>query len=784
MSLFEEEAPAKRARVELKRRESEEPRENAFSVDAALDRISGLLFCSSQFSGPGFKVIDQPPREAAYDELSEDHGNRLNKHVSARFCNLVGLPDLKLYCHQAEAITHIFNGENVCISTSTSSGKSLAFNLPVLSDILDPCRNCTAIYIYPTKALAQDQKRVLDTLLPDPGVVAIFDGDTEADARNEVKASARLILTNPDMIHCTLLKQHKKFKDFFSKLTYVVIDEAHSYRGSFGSHVGSVIRRLIRITKFHRTRVPQFICCSATIGNALEHTQRLVGLPVCRLVDKDGSPAGRRKIVVLKCGVGSAAALNTSKVLAELVIAGGRVICFSRYRAEVEHLLQLSKAALAQNNRQDSVVGYRAGYSAEERRKLERAIFSGETAAVISTTALELGVDIGALDCAISLGFPGSFRSLWQQFGRSGRSTKDCLCFLMCREDDPIDLWLSDDVARVGDMSQIEDAVIQVDHADIVEAHLLCADAEIELRRDKIDFEKNQLWPCCDAAFAAALKAAPFMKGAHGKVKLRSIAKRKIRVMLDNETIDELDISNAFLSVYPGAIHNVQGRELKIVDLDLVSDIATCVPSAASYFTRPRDKTDVRPAVPALRERMYLGGGRIEWAKATVSTVVDGFSKLDKKTQQSEEFEAFEPLSVEYKSFVVNCVLTLPETEALAAEGLCVASCLHAATHLLLKSAQIRILCDRSDIKAVCPDPEAFTPNLMLFDTRNGGLGIAENIFQKFETLLPLAKHLVEKCTCSHGCPRCVQMPSCSGYNKSLSKDGAVKLLQLLMDRV
>ena len=779
----EDESATKKPRIfELKRRESEEPRE-AFSVKTALSRISTLGFCESQMSDPSFQPLLTSARPAEYMSLPTADYARLNQDVIERFCKHIGCAELKLYTHQALAVSSIFAGENICISTSTSSGKSLSFNLPVLSDILNPDNKSTAIYMYPTKALAQDQKRVLDILLPDPGVVAVFDGDTEADARITAQGSAKLILTNPDMVHCTILKYHRKFKDFFAKLSYVVIDEAHCYRGSFGSHVASVIRRLIRIVKHYRQTIPQFICCSATIGNPLEHTQRLTGTVVHRVIDQDGSPSGAQTIVVLKVGTGNAVPMNAARLLSELVQSGGRVICFSRFRNEVELLLKLSKASLSPLGLQESVVSYRAGYTPEERRKLERAIFSGETSAVICTTALELGVDIGSLDCVISLGFPGSFMSMWQQFGRSGRSAKESLCFLLCREDDPIDLWLADDTVRVAD-SKAEEAIIQVDNVDIVRSHLLCADAEIELRKDRIDFEKNSLWPGCQEAFDAALKAAPFMKGAHTQVKLRNIAKNKVKVMLDNNVIDELPVSTAFLSLYPGAIHSVQGRELKIVEVDLSTYQAIAMPIESSYYTRTRDRTNLLPDAPCLKEKLFTNKGRLEYTTAVIEIEVDGYSKVNKKTQQSEEFEAIVPaFSVQYKSYVANCYLTTDEIEVLASSGLCVSACLHTATHMMLKAAQIRILCDRSDIKGFCPDDDAYAPRITVYDSLHGGLGIAEKIFQKYDQLLHLAKELLEKCKCDSGCFKCTQMPSCSRINQNLSKSGGILLIDLLLAR-
>lgn len=375
--------------------------------------------------------------------------------------------EFKLYSHQADAIEAILLNKalNVCISTSTSSGKSLAFNICVISRLLSE-PGTTALYLYPTKALTQDQKRVIDSVLrkrselrgvmgeTPPVTAGILDGDVvEMADRIRISQESNLILSNPDMLHFSILPNHRKFSKFLSGIRFVVIDEAHCYNGVFGSHVSSIIRRLRRVLAHYSPNVEvQFISCSATIGNPEEHVGRLIGTPCDKLVCEDGSPSGERILALWNSRQGESIS-DVVSILSKFVTLGVRFICFCKNRFLIELILKSVVERLKKNKNQESlaskIVAYRAGYSAEERRRLEQQIFSGQVLGVVATSALELGMDIGCLDVGITFGYPGSIHSLWQQWGRAGRGMHPCLCMLICREEDVVDSWICQDDSKL-----------------------------------------------------------------------------------------------------------------------------------------------------------------------------------------------------------------------------------------------------------------------------------------------------------------------------------------------
>ena len=807
--------PGKRQKIDLKRSDSEEERErsmsSSFSVNGLLNKICSAPYYKGQLAdGSDFPIIFKTPRrEAVYSVLNSETAARLHPGLVKRYASILRkdvdeLNDsdtlLHLYSHQKEAIEAILAGESVAISTSTSSGKSLAFNLPVLSEVLQS--DATALYLYPTKALAQDQKRVLDGLVLGgltsasesiESAIVLFDGDSSEEDRTLALKFGRVILTNPDMLHYTMLPLHKKAKSFFEKLKFIVIDEAHCYRGAFGSHVASVIRRLQRIAMYYRNgggrhvalsnsmSKPQFICCSATIGNPLMHAVRLVGSQVGRLIGEDGSPSGEKWVAIWhsKRTEGNSTE-DAARIVAETVRFGGRVICFGRYRAVVEKLVGSVRSMTANES---EVVAYRGGYSADERRRLESEIFSGKAKAVICTNALELGVDIGSLDAAVSLGFPGSVHSLWQQFGRAGRAGRDSLCILACKDDDVIDSWLSDDRDRLMNLP-IEDAVLQTDNTLIVKAHIICADHELEIRKNNDMFEREILWPGCDEAFTAALKEAPFAKSPHSKISIRSGVTRSIKVKCNNDTIDELDFANAFFAVHEGAVHFVQGVEYRISELRIDTNEAFAVKASHEYVTKVSDTTNIQPKVPFLKFTKFTHDTMLTWGRADVDTEVRGFYEVNRHTLEKGQFHDLSLPTVRYPSFAVVFNLTEADLKILSS-GNCVTSSIHAATHLLLRATQLRFLADKSDIRAECPyDVGEHKNHLLLYDAHNGGLGVAESVFSKFSEVASLALKIASECTCIEGCPRCCHIPSCSSYNKHIQKSGGSQLLELIIARV
>jgi len=711
---------------------------------------------------------------------------------------------LKLFSHQVEAINSIFDPQfrNICISTSTSSGKSLAFNLPIMSELINSS-NATALYLYPTKALTQDQKRVIDTVLskrnelmavaslrtPNDGPVGttvncgIVDGDVkDLKDRVELMSQCNLVLSNPDMLHYAILPNNRKFSTFLKNLKYVVIDEAHCYDGAFGSHVASVIRRLRRIVDKESGTIGQvkFVTCSATIGNPREHVSRLVGIKCDVLVHNDGSPTGDRLLTVWNSHQGQSIG-DTISIVTKLAYEKVRFICFCKNRFLMELVLKRTSEelkSLGNEATSDRVVAYRAGYTPEDRRRIEERIFSNQVFGVIATSALELGMDIGSLDVAISMGYPGSIHSLWQQWGRAGRSCRPSLCMLLCREEDVVDAWIAQDSDRLLEEGP-EDAVLQTNNPNIVKNHLICSDLELRFVDDTDwDLAKQIYWSAGDEVddrvFAAAKKEAPFVK--KKSFSIRNIETRRIIVNFENQKIDEMDIAQAFFYVHPGAVHHIQGTEYRVVDLSLKTNTATVVKAAHSYFTRTSDMTTVTPVMPVVETvGEFMNRGRVD-----VALKVKGFYRLNKKPPHDlidGGYEALELPSIKFATcaFWVNL-------DKLGIDPALTVAAAHGASHAIFYSACQRLLLSKqSDIKCDC---QIQNNALMIYDSQNGGLGISDMIFKRIGSLVHIAIGRLERCPCLEGCIKCIFLSSCSESNQDLNKGSTFEFLRQLQDKL
>jgi len=749
-------------------------------------------------------------RAAQYGDLSQEIASQLDPLLIRAYADHLGLPTLSpsipLFSHQAEAIDAILNPEtfsqNICISTSTSSGKSLAFNLPILSRLIRS--EFTALYLYPTKALTQDQKRVIDIIVSKRGELAllasspatesqvncsIVDGDIkDAKERSELMSACNLVLTNPDMLHYSIIPNHKKYAKFFSKLAFVVIDEAHCYDGAFGSHVASVIRRLRRIVDFYRNstdppRPLQFISCSATIGNPQEHVSRLVGIECDKLIAIDGSPTGERILTVWKSEIGKSIT-DTMGIISRFISEKIRFICFCKNRFLIELILKntIDKLKREYGDTRGGVMGgrivaYRAGYSPDERRRLEEKIFSGEVLGVVATSALELGMDIGSLDVAISMGYPGSIHSLWQQWGRAGRSCRPSLCMLLCREDDVVDSWISQDTDRLLEESP-EDAVLQTNNQSIVKNHLICSDLELRFLSDSDwDVARKVYWgrdEIDEKVFLIAKKEAPFVK--KKSFSIRNIETRRISVMFENQKIDDLDIAQAFFYVHPGGVHNIQGVEYRVVDLSLATNTATVVKANHSFFTRPSDFTTVTPVVPFVESL----GGFLHRGRVDVSLKVKGFYRMSKAPPHDlieGGYEALELPAIKYATCAVWIDLINVGIDPVLA-----ASAAHGASHAIFYSACQRLLLSKqSDIKCDCQNQNN---SILIYDSQNGGLGISDMIFKKLASLVYIAIGRLTKCACTEGCIKCLFLSNCSEGNREIRKTETISFLTQLLDKI
>jgi len=705
---------------------------------------------------------------------------------------------LPLYTHQAEAINYARQGRNVMVSTSSASGKTLCYNIPVLEAILTEPRS-RALYLFPTKALAQDQLRGLQELfcprLLRGDEFATFDGDTPRDERPEIRKRTRVILTNPDMLHIGILPNHQSWSRLLRHLRYVVVDEAHIYRGVFGSHVACVLRRLRRLCQLYGSN-PQFICCSATIANPGEHAERLVGLPFT-VVDNDGSPHGGKDFVFWNPpiideakSVRRSANSEATNLFTELVSCNIRSLTFTRTRRLTELIYTYSRQRLAETDPAlaGRIKAYRAGYLPQERRQIEQELFSGQLLGVVATTALELGIDVGDLEATVLTGYPGSISSTWQQAGRSGRGRDRSLSFLIGL-DNPLDQYFMrhpDFFFQKG----FENALVNPDNAYILGAHLLCAAWELPLSSDEEIFGSTFRQRKAELEEQGVLKErrqrwylSPRIAYPAQGINIRSTSGENF-TLIDTSTdslLETVEASVAFFQIHPGAIYLHQGESYLVTDLDLINRTAYAEPTTASYYTQTKEIEDLR-IVKRTRSRS-CGLVKVYLGEVEVTNTVVGFKK---KAQFTEKVIGEEPLDLPPQHFpTVALWFDLPPEviDRLDREQLDFAGGLHATEHAAIAILPLFALCDRNDIGGVSTPfhPDTGRAQIFIYDAYPGGIGIAEKGFDLVEELWQATLKAIIECPCQEGCPSCIQSPKCGNNNKPLDKKAAQILLEGLL---
>ncbi len=733
-----------------------------------------------------------PARKARYGQLSAPLHPDVQERLSA-------LGITRFYVHQSQAINAIRQGRHVIIATSTASGKTICFNVPVL-DAIAGDRRVRALYVYPTKALAQDQLRVLRELTG--GTLSwvrsgTYDGDTPRAARTRLRKQAHILLTNPDMLHLGILPNHALWAPFFRNLRYVVLDEAHHYRGVFGSQVACVLRRLRRICE-HYGASPQFIASSATIANPAEHIARLTGVEA-QVIEDDGSPHGPRLIALwnppfLDRARTARRSPNTEAayLLEALLRFGVRTIVFARARVVAELILRYVRRALEQTAPElvSRVKVYRAGYLPEERRRLERELFSGEMLGVVATTALELGIDIGGLDAAILVGYPGTIASFWQQIGRAGRGDEPSLGMLI-GHDNPLDQYFMrhpDDLLG----RPHERALIDPDNVYVLQQHLPCAAYEVPLtNRDEelfgpgfvdamIRLEEQGVLIYRDERWVYGGYRYP----AEG-VSLRSMGDGRFAILNaadDYRLLEEIEASTAPQRVHPGAIYLHQGESYRVIHYDGAMRQAIVEPVTVDYYTQPREWNDVR-IVRSLAHRP-MGATTAFLGQVRVTSQVIGYRRLQ---HFSEAVLGEEPLEMPPQAFdTVALWWDVPEEIAymVRRRGGDFAGGLHAVEHAAIGILPLFAMCDRWDIGGVSTPrhPDTDRAQIFIYDASPGGVGIAEEGFRRLSDLWQATLEAIRDCPCEDGCPSCIQSPKCGSNNQPLDKDAAVWILRSLLE--
>jgi DEAD/DEAH box helicase domain-containing protein len=709
------------------------------------------------------------------------------------------------WSHQAAAADHAWAGQSVVLSAGTSAGKSLAYLLPALTKILGAPRTApapTVLYIAPTKALAADQWRAVRALdLEQDGVrAATLDGDTTIEGRDWIKSHATYVLTNPDMLHRTVLPGHPRWSRLFRSLAYVVIDECHTYRGVFGSHVAQVVRRLRRIAARHGAS-PVFVLASATVSEPAVSASKLTGVPVAAVTD-DGSPHGETAFALWEppltrftgehgAPIRRSVVAETADLLADLVTDGVRTVAFHRSRRGAEIAAILSKQALIPVNPRlaDRVAAYRAGYLAEERRALERALHRGELVGVAATSALELGVDVSGLDAVLLAGYPGTRSSMWQQAGRAGRGGRDALAVLVAR-DDPLDTFLvHHPEALFG--APVEATVLDPDNPYVLAPHLCAAACELPLTEADLSLfgpVAGVLLPDLEARGLLRRRAAGWFwtkpERASDLADIRGAGARPVEVV-ENATgrlLGTVDAGAAHATVHDGAVYLHQGDTYVVDHLDLGDATAFVDAATPDFTTTARDITDIRVRSQDREERW--GDARLCFGTVQVTNQVVSYLR---KRVVSGEILGEVPLDLPPRHLRTKAVwwtLSEAQVEATGIAWPDLGGCLHAAEHASIGLLPLFATCDRWDIGGVSTAMHEDTglPTVFVYDGQQGGAGFAERGYARAAEWLLATRAAIAACECAAGCPACVQSPKCGNGNVPLDKAGAIQVLDTLLD--
>jgi DEAD/DEAH box helicase domain-containing protein len=749
---------------------------------------------------PGYRgqivhVERLPARRARYGRLDAPLPRALAAAMKASGAG-------RLYSHQARAINAVRAGQHVILTTAAASGKSLAYHVPVLEATIGD-EGARALCLFPTKALAQDQLRALRALTrPTLHRVrfATYDGDTPTAERAGHRRKTHIILTNPDMLHLGILPHHALWADFFRHLHFVVVDEAHAYRGVFGSHVAAVLRRLQRVCALYGSW-PVFILSTATVANPAEHAWRLTGLSM-KVISEDGSPQGAKTFLLwnppfIDRARAARRSANTeaARLTTALVQAGLRTITFARARRAAELILRLTRETLKRETPDlaSLVKSYRGGYRPQERRQIERELFQGKLLGITATSALELGIDVGELDAAVIAGYPGTIASTWQQAGRAGRRTRQAMAILVARSG-PLDQYFMRHPAELFGRPH-ERAMVAPDNVYVLEKHLPCAARELPLSpQDEALFGPGFVPAMMRLEEQGVLVYNPEQDRWHyphadypaARVNLRSIAGERFALRDESQNgqlLEEIEASSALFRVHPGAIYLHQGESYLVTRLDLAHNQAFLRPVSADYTTHPRQINDVR--ILRSFQHRSLGHTTAFLGAVRVTRQVVGYTCHGQADDADRRAKEVQRLNLPPQSYdTVALWFDVPPAVARKVmrrrkdfEG-----GLHAVEHATVGLLPLFTMCDWLDIGGLSTPhhPDTDRAQVFVYDAYPGGVGIAEQGFALLPELLQVTLRTVEKCPCEDGCPSCVQSPHCGRNNDPLDKVAATLILRAL----
>ena len=699
----------------------------------------------------------------------------------------------RLYSHQREAYERVRAGENVVVATATASGKSLCYKIPAFENALGSAAR-RALFLYPTKALAQDQMGKIRAFRVRGVHPATYDGDTPQAIRADVRRRANVVLTNPDMLNVGVLPNHEAWADFLRNLRIVAVDEAHVLRGVFGSHVAAVLRRLRRAAAMHGGD-PRFVLTSATIANPQELAESLTGLPFS-LVNEDGASSGERRVIfrnppLLDKEKGERRSLLTEGALifANLVSQGVRTIAFAKTRKGAELIYRYAADRVGVDLAR-RISPYRAGYTPRERREIEGRLFRGDLLGVVSTSALELGVDVGALDAVVCCGYPGSVASIWQQWGRAGRGNDPSLALYIAGRD-ALDQYLFENPKRVLGR-RVEAARVTLENPYILGPHLLAAAHEAPLDAEDEEYFGPAYREVLQGLASSGVLAASgdrlvYVGGDNParKISLRSASSETVLIAdEEGELIGTAEASRAPSELHPGATYLHRGMAYEVEELDLGASRAVARRVPNRYYTRPRVETDVE-ILESLEERELANGAALHWGRVRTTDSVTFYKKV--RVADDREVGVF-PLELpdvilETQAFWVT-LPPLPRGARPSFESF--GGALHAGEHGMIGLLPLFAMCDRADIGGLSTPVHRQTtlPTIFVYDGYPGGVGISRRGFDAFESLARDTLGVITRCPCERGCPACIQSPKCGNWNEPLSKDGAVSLLRYLLGQV
>lgn len=745
------------------------------SVKTLLSRLTGDPYFSKRISF----IKHLQARSPVYGELD----GALPPSLSS--C----LKDIRLYRHQCLAINSARAGKNIILTTPTASGKSLAFNIPVFES-LHYDHQATALYLYPTKALSNDQLKTIRELESTSGIRVypeIYDGDTASGRRPGIRDRSRIIISNPFELH-QVLPWHYKWQRFLGNLKYVVIDEAHHYRGVFGSNVAFLIRRLRRICSYYGAQ-PQFILSSATIANSLNFAQELTGLPF-ELIDDDGSPKGNKFFVLYNPFCDNArkpsSHQETKRLLVEALNQNLNVLCFTASRKMAELLAFWIRNEMAEQA--GLVSAYRAGYLPDERRRIENGLKQGELKIVTTTNALELGIDIGSLDAVIISGYPGSVVSTWQQAGRAGRGDSDAIAVLVAFQD-PLDQYFMNHPGIFFGNS-FEHAIISLSNPYIRSGHVLCAASELPLLpksdlaffgdglNDLVEsFVQELLLRQTRSGYVYAGKTRPV-----DLVSLEAFSSEMFKVVCDGKVIETMDRARAFREAHDGAVLLHQGETYLVQSLNLNEATVYVKQTEVDYFTEPIKSTNIE--VLDKREQKDVGCFRVTLGSVVVNEQYTGY-----RTRKYDSVIGFSQLNLppsNFKTMAVWFTVPVQIKKMIMEQQRDFSGGLHGIEHAMIGIIPFRVMCDRRDIGGVSVpfhyDTRAAT--VFIYDGYEGGIGLAEKAFALFSEIVRMTYELVRNCQCEDGCPGCIISPKCGNDNQPLDKKATELILESMIQGI